>query len=208
MGVSRQLWEVLQSLSAGVKRNLSHGVLSSWLLSSLQPTWRSPSEMNWSTFCEMLLACSHWRGISVFVLKASGNPLNFYCLKPDSFHGQCWSSAWPEEEHEPQDFPVCGCQTSPLGAQASISVFMHSWEPQALGQTLTNGEGTEFPKGLLWAAQARSQKAPGRANACFLSLLHRCITSPVLPSSSRWKNFPSTLCQVFWKMLHLSAKQT
>lgn len=50
-----------------------------------------------------------------------------------------------------------------------IHVFTCSWEPQLLGQFLTNHEGTAFPRGLLLGCMSPLTEGP-RENDCLLSL--------------------------------------
>lgn len=180
-----QLYKALQILGGG-GGNLFHGVLSSWILSSLRPTSKSKlAKMNWTTFCEILLACCDFWVFSVAMLKTSGDSLNFCCLKTESLHGWFWSSAWPWEQHQPQDFPVCQCWTLPLGAQASIFMLLRTTENHSHWVKFSQiVKALNLQKAYFWAAQARSQKALERTTACFLSPLRRCITSPVCPISS------------------------
>lgn len=183
--LNADLWSITKP-KCGEKWNPSHGVLSSWLLSSLRPTSKSKlAKMNWTTFYEILLACCDLWFFPVVMLKTSGDSLNFYCLKPESLHGWFWSSAWPWEQHQLQDFPACWCWTLPLGAQASIFMFLYTAENRSHWVKFSQiVKALNFQKDYCWAAPAHSQKALKRMIACFLSLLHRCITSPVCPISS------------------------
>lgn len=165
------LWSITKPACGG--RNLSHRVLSSWLLSSPRPPSQSKlAKMNWTTFVRLLWLVVALGFFSVVMLQTSGDSLNFYCLEPESPRGWFWSSAWPWEQRQPQDSPACRCRTLPLGAQASIFMFLRTAENHShwvkFSQTM---KALNFQKDHCWAARA-SPRRPSRER--LLVLFRRC----------------------------------
>lgn len=148
--------------------------------------------MNWTTFWEILLSFVSF-GL-VFVLwscwRYLGIPWTFTALSMKLFLTDSNHQLDPGH-NSASGFPhVPTLDLAPGSPAFHLLVFMHSWEPQLLGQFFTNHEGNEFPTGLLLDCMSPLTEGP-RENYCLFSLsLAQVHNLTCVPHLFTLKEFP------------------